>query len=209
MKQLLGTRDLWNRLTQAYESAQIFQELDQKNFDDFAKLWKPLLDKRRAEFPSWAAAAAGDAQDSHWEWMDKALAARRSMVQDTFAIECGAETQGLMLIEAPRFGKLKEHQGREIVYVELAATAPWNRKKLVPDAKYKGVGTMLFATAISYSHDLGSKRRLGLHSLPQPESWYRDVAGFSDLGFDAAKRMQYFEVTEDQAAAFLGKSGGT
>jgi hypothetical protein len=208
MKQLLGTRDLWNRVTGAFEPAEIFQEIDQKNFDDFAKLWKPMLDRRRAEFPTWVAAAAGDAQDSHWEWIDKALQAQRSMVQDTFAIECGGETQGLMLIEAPRFGKLLEHRGRELVYVELAATAPWNRRKLTPNAKYKGVGPMLFAMAISYSHDLGSKGRLALHSLPQSESWYRDVAGFTDLGFDAAKGMQYFEVTEAQAADFLAESGG-
>jgi hypothetical protein len=67
---------------------------------------------------------------------------------------------------------------------------------------------MLIATAISHSHDLGSKGRLGLHSLPQSEPWYRDFAGFSDLGYDTLKEMQYFEVTEEQAAAFLAIPGG-
>jgi hypothetical protein len=113
-----------------------------------------------------------------------------------------------MLIQAPQFAKLAAHKGRDLVYVELLATAPWNRKKLLPDPLYKGVGPMLIATAISHSHDLGSKGRLGLHSLPQSEPWYRDFAGFSDLGYDTLKEMQYFEVTEEQAAAFLAIPGG-
>lgn len=208
MKLSLGKRDLWNRNTKVYESAEIFQELDQKHFDDFAMVWKPMLARRRAEFPNWLAAAAGDAQDSHWDWIDKALQARRSLLQDTFAVECASKTQGLMLIQAPQFAKLAAHKGRELVYVELLATAPWNRKKLVPEPIYKGVGRMLIATAISYSCDLGSKGRLGLHSLPQSESWYRDVAGFSDLGYDPLKEMQYFEATEGQAAAYLSLPGG-
>jgi hypothetical protein len=206
MKELLGPVILQNRATRAFETAELYRELDQKNFDDFERLWRPMLEGRRAEFPTWAAAAAGDAQDSHWEWVDKAIDAAGSLGEETFVIECAGETQGLMLVDTSRFARLDSHKGRELVYVDLIATAPWNRPKLVLAPRYKGVGRILIATAISLSLELEFKGRLALHSLPQSESWYRDVAGFSDLGYDAPKRMHYFEVTEAQATAFLAGS---
>jgi hypothetical protein len=109
-----------------------------------------------------------------------------------------------MLVTSAAFAKMGAQRGREIVYIELLATAPWNRPRLVKDeARYKGVGRVLVAEAINLSYQLEFNGRLGLHSLPQSRSWYRDVARFTDFGYDADKRMQYFEVTEAQAAAFL------
>ena len=203
MKELIQSVLLQNRATREFEPAELYRELDQKNFDDFQGLWKPMLESRRADFPSWAAAAAGDAQDSHWEWAEKAMDAAGSLGQETVAVECAGETQGLMLVDTTRFARSDRQKGRELVYVDLLATATWNRPRLVPEARYKGVGRILIATAISLSYELEFNGRLGLHSLPQSESWYRDVAGFSDMGYDAPKRMRYFEVTEAQAAAFL------
>lgn len=88
-------------------------------------------------------------------------------------------------------------------YIELLATAPWNRPKFVSTPRYKGVGRILLGTAISLSVELGFKGRIGLHSLPQSERWYRNEAGFTDGGYDSAKTMQYFEMTGAQAAAFI------
>jgi GNAT superfamily N-acetyltransferase len=204
MKELLRTVALLNRGSKEFEEAQVYRELDQKNFDDFDQLWRPMLEARRAEFESWEAAAEGDAQDSHWHWAEKAVDASTSMADETYAVECAGETQGLMLVTSAAFAKLDIHRGREIVYVELIATAPWNRRGVVKEAmRYKGVGRVLIAEALNLSYHLEFSGRLGLHSLPQSESWYRDVAKFTDLGFDDEKRMQYFEVTEAQAAAFL------
>lgn len=204
MKELLRTVALLNRGSKEFEEAQVYRELDQKNFDDFDQLWRPMLEARRAEFESWEAAAEGDAQDSHWHWAEKAVDASTSMADETYAVECAGETQGLMLVTSAAFAKLDIHRGREIVYVELIATAPWNRRGVVKEAmRYKGVGRVLIAEALNLSYHLEFNGRLGLHSLPQSESWYRDVAKFTDLGFDDEKRMQHFEVTEAQAAAFL------
>ena len=204
MKEFLRTVVLQNRLTKEFEEAQLYRELDQKNFDDFEQLWKPLLEARRAEFESWEAAAEGDAQDSHWQWAEKAVDASTSMADETYAVECAGETQGLMLVTSAAFARLEVQRGREIVYIELLSTAPWNRPRLVKkEARYKGVGRVLVTEAINLSYQLEFNGRLGLHSLPQSESWYRDVGKFTDLGHDDDKRMQYFEVTEAQAAAFL------
>lgn len=198
MKELLGRVPLRNRASGEDEPAELFRELDDKNFDDFERLWRPLLQSKRAA-------------DSHWKWAEKARAAAQMSGYETFAVECGGKTQGLMFVNMVHYrARTPEQRKRELVYVELIATAPWNRPKLVASPQYKGVGRILIATAISLSAHLEFKGRIGLHSLPDPEveSWYRDVAGFTDLGFEDAKGMRYFEMTEAQAAAFLDDQKG-
>jgi hypothetical protein len=202
MKEFLGDALLLDRHTRADAPAKVFRALDQKNFDDFEKLWRPMLEARRAEVPSWEAAAEVNAQDSHWEWVEKALEAQRIMGRDTFAVECAGETQGLMLIDVG-FARLPLQRGQELTYVELLATAPWNRPKLVSAPRFKGVGRVLLETAVSLSVDLGFRGRIALHSLGQSESWYRAVGGFTDVEFDSDKEMRYFEMTEADAAAFV------
>src|SRR4029077_17093712 len=133
--------------------------------------------------------------------------ADRIMGRDTFAVECAGETQGLMLVDVG-FARLPVQHGLELVYVELLATAPWNRLKLHPGARYKGVGRVLIGTAISLSVELGFNGRIGLHSLPQSEPYYRSV-GFTDLGYDLPKKINYFEMTEADAAAFVGITRST
>lgn len=198
MKELLGKVLLRNRASDRDDAAELFRELDEKNFDDFERLWRPMLQSKGA-------------RDSHWKWAEKARAAAQKSAYETFAVECGDKTQGLMFVDmAYHRARIPEQLKRELVYVELIATAPWNRRKLVASPLYKGVGRILIATAISLSAHLEFKGRIGLHSLPDPEveSWYRDVAGFTDLGFEDAKGMRYFEMTEAQATAFLDDQKG-
>jgi hypothetical protein len=142
-------------------------------------------------------------QDWHWDWIGKATKARSDMGLETFGVECDGHTQGLMLVDFTRFARLAPHQNRELVYIELLAAAPWNRHRTVPNPLYKGVGRILIATAISLSVDLGFEGRIGLHSLPQSESWYRDEAGFADVEYDYRKKLRYFEMTAAQAATFV------
>jgi hypothetical protein len=205
MKALVGSVDLLNRMTGGFEPAEVFRELDQKNLDDFEGRWRPMLENRRSEFESWAEAAEANAQDSHWKWVEKARDAACSLQYETFAIECVGETQGLMLVDVTKFARVDGQQGRELAYIELLATAPWNRPKFVPTPRYKGIGRVLLGTAITLSVELGFKGRIGLHSLPQSESWYKSEAGFTDGGYDSAKNMRYFEMTEVQAAAFISE----
>jgi len=162
-----------------------------------------MIEGRRAEFASWSEAAEADAQDGHWLWREKATAALRLMGKDSYSVECDGQTQGLMLVDSTKFARLEVQKGRDLVYIELLATAPWNRTNLIANARFKGVGRVLVSEALSLSFDLGSRGRLGLHSLAGSESWYRDVAGFTDVAFDADKGMRYFEATEAQAAAFF------
>ena len=201
MKEHLGDRDLWNRLTGSHESASIFRGLDDKNFQEFEKVWKPELEKRAKEFATWKEQAEGNVQDAHWDWVGKA---KNDAVYDSFAIECNGMTQGLMLVAtAPHFGRLKSQHGLDLCYIELIASAPWNRAKFSETPTYKGGGRILFATAVSLSVELELKGRIGLHSLPESESWYEKELGMRRCGFDADKKMEYFEMTEEDAEKFL------
>lgn len=199
MKTHLGDVVLFNRLSEAFEPASIFQSLDDKNFTDFEKVWKPALVKRAAEFPDWDRMADGNVQDSHWDWVGKAKAEGRF---DSFAIECGGMTQALMLVDRrPHRARLCE-QYAELCYIELISSAPWNRIKFSGKPKYKGAGRALVATAISLSVELELGGRVGLHSLEESKGWYPHL-GFTDCGFDENSQMQYFELTEAAVKGFF------
>ena len=43
-----------------------------------------------------------------------------------------------MLVDITKFGRVDGQRGRELVYIEFLATAPWNRPGFVPDATIQG-----------------------------------------------------------------------
>lgn len=202
MKTLIGEVELVERASGVFVPASIYHGLDQKNFEDFEQLWRPPLKAARAKVATWAEAATLNAQDSHWEWKDKAIQAEKTLGEETYALEAAGQTQGLMLISVS-FARIPTQLGRELVYVELVSTAPWNRPELVTDPRYKGVGIALLGTAISKSVDLGFGGRIGLHSLQQSENWYRGIEELTDVEYDTVKKMRYFEMTEANATAFF------
>jgi hypothetical protein len=75
---------------------------------------------------------------------------------------------------------------------------------LVGTPRYGLVGRVLIATAVQLSLAEGFRGRIGLHALPQADSFYAMKCGMTDLGKDANKQgLRYFEMTPVQAAAFL------
>jgi len=107
-----------------------------------------------------------------------------------------------MFVRTQGFAREPSQHGKPLAVIELIATAPWNRTALVPVPRFKGIGRLLLAAAISLSVHEEFEGRVGLHALPQAENWYRKVCGMTDLGVDETK-MRYFEMTEAQARAFL------
>ena len=203
MKELISHVVLLNRVTSQFDDAEVYRELDQKNLDDFERHWRPEFARMASSFTSSADRSAAHAEDSHWDWVRLATLARQRLGQETFAVECQGVTQGLMLLDFTLFARLPEQMGRELIYVDRLATAPWNRKKFTDNPRYKGVGRVLFATALSASIEEGFEGRLGLHSLPQAITWYQAEIGMADLGLDVIKNMNYYEVTKAQTDAFL------
>ena len=110
-----------------------------------------------------------------------------------------------MFLRTVGFARESSQLNLPLAYIDLVSVAPWNRPKLTKTPKYKGVGPLLLSAALSFSVNEGLDGRLGLHSLPQSESWYRDVCMMSELGLDTAYpgNLVYFEFTPAQAQAYL------
>lgn len=154
-------------------------------------------------------------QSLHWNWSLKAiripgLVAGPLSPYRIFGIRADAAWQGLLLADCVGRHARVGAPGRELVYLEFVETAPWNWRNDPAGrvARFKGVGPQLIDLAIRWSIDLGMKGRVGLHSLPQADSFYRDKCGCTDLGIDPKYQppLRYFELTEAQALDFIGRA---
>jgi len=90
--------------------------------------------------------------------------------------------------------------------VELLATAPWNRAEIQKPPRYRSTGWALMLAAVELSREMEFRGRIGLHSLPGAEPFYRDKCGMTCLGMDEEKGMVYFEMNEEQAETFRQKT---
>ena len=93
--------------------------------------------------------------------------------------------------------------------VEFVDAAPCNRSDIIRQPpRFSGCGSILIRAAIEFSKLEGYKGRIGLHSLPQSNSFYANKIGMTDLGPDPDyQNLRYFEMTPAQAEAFI-KEGG-
>lgn len=94
---------------------------------------------------------------------------------------------------------------RDLVYIEYVAVAPWNRRDLKTSPRIRGVGKVLVRSAADLSIDLGLEGRIGLHSKPASEAFYREGLGLIDLGVEVVEdgKWVYFEATPEVARRFL------
>ena len=171
-------------------SADLYDSILPRHLDDHEQHWKPLI-------------ASQETQHGHWDWRKKMAYYSAKLSYQSFAIECLGKTQGLMIVNTMKRGLIPSQANKHLVYVEYLEAAPWNRGST---PTHKGIGTVLMAAAIQLSIDEGNEGRIGLHSLPQADSFYRDRCGMTDLGPDVSYHpvpLRYFEMTEAQAASYL------
>jgi hypothetical protein len=203
----LGTYPLKDRRTGREVEATLWQSIDDRHVEDFAQKWKPVFEARKSELRLQGdltpeIAGEHNLQDSHWEWARKVEQRRDGLAWASFAVEAEDVTQGLMFVRMDAFAREPSQRNKPIVDIDLLATAPWNRFRLVAEPQFKGIGRLLLAAAVSLSVHEEFHGRISLHALPQAESWYRNVCGMTDLGIDGTG-MRYFEMTEAQAKAFV------
>lgn len=149
-----------------------------------------------------AALIRAGADDAPWDWFGYIARARRTDGFLCVAAASGDRLEGLLSLS---MGRSRLEPGRELVYVEYIAAAPWNRWEIVDPPEVKGLGRLLIRTAVSLSVDLGHEGRVGLHSKPRAEPFYREKLGLRDLGPDVAEDGEwvYFEATPEVARRLL------
>ncbi|MBX3394283.1 MAG: hypothetical protein KF841_02830 [Phycisphaerae bacterium] len=113
---------------------------------------------------------------------------------------------------ASHFARLAEDKGKPLVYIDYLEAAPWNWRvqPLGLERRYKGVGSILFREAVKQSFDEGFHGRVGLHALPQADTYYEKVCGMTAVGRDPKKQnLLYFEFSRGRAQKFLDDGGAT
>jgi hypothetical protein len=188
--------------------AELRDAIEEAQLADWEALWKPSLEEAIRRLHAQKVPRNRWPQSRHWDWRDKIRAIERLLAHQTFCIVCKGQTQGLMAVNLTIPTRIREQRGKPMVYVEYLESAPWNRPELFSPHRYRGVGKILMRAAIECSLQEEFKGRVGLHSLPQADEFYRDKCGMTDLGTDAAKQdLRYFEMTPEQALLFIQKGG--
>jgi len=208
MREQVSEALLIERTTGKKVLAPIYEGIDKNNIDDVENTWRPYV---RSRINTSSSLNALHVEDQRWDWEQKTSDVTGLLLYKQFALEFDGKTQGLMLVSlGARRAKHSSYIGRELIYIEYLASAPWNRKSLMtPDlATYKGVGENLVSLAVQISFEEGFNGLIGLHSLEQAESFYRDRCKMIDMGIQLSESvLRYFEMTPDIAKEFIGKGG--
>lgn len=174
-----------------------------EHITDWEKLWRPEVDGITREMARLGLPRSNWPQSHHWKWDIIAAQISRLLAFRGFSVVCNGETQGLMRVDLTKSARAAAHAGKPLVYVDYLETAPWNWAELGRQPRFRGVGMALMVAAAALSHEEGYGGRVGLHSLPQSEDFYRRRQ-MLDLGPDAAvQNLRYFEMSADVARAFL------
>jgi hypothetical protein len=189
--------------------AEVYDGISKDHLSDWESKWRPIILATQGRLTAQGVPRSAHPQSSHWDWNKKAAALRMLLAYRTFAVVCSSDTQGLMVVETTlhrsRLPDDKGRTGQGLVYVEFLEAAPWNRPEHVQFPRYRGVGRALLTAAIQLSFDEEFKGRIGLHSLPQSEEFYRNIVNMHDLGPDESYsgQLRYFEFNEAGAQAFI------
>lgn len=186
--------------------AELRDQVELQHVDDWHQAWRPALEDAVRDL---AARGSRLPQHRHWNWAVKIASVNGLLGHRSFCVIANGMTQGLMRVDLTRTARMTSHAGKPIVYVDYLETAPWNRPELVASPRLRGVGMTLITAAVALSVDEGFHGRIGLHSLPQADDFYRDKCKMDDLGPDAKyQNLRYFEMTAERAGAFLAKEEG-
>lgn len=195
---LIDARDLDRRSV----SADVYRDYPSTELEHLESLWGQARDRAEA---GGLATGLVSVEHSHWDWRNKvhSVEAGHHML---VAVECEGEVQGIMaVLQAPQRSRIS---GKPLVYVDYLEAAPWNLRLLSATPRFMGVGTVLIAEAVRLSLDTGLEGRVGLHSLPQAEPFYKSRCGMTELGKDVNYfDLSYFEFTEQRAIDWLTAIG--
>lgn len=189
------------------EAAELWHAVTEQQLADWEGEWLPELFGAMQRLRRAGVERTNWPQSRHWDWRKKVAVLQGMLANPGFSIVCDGLTQGMMIVDTVKHrGRLDGQRGQHLVYVEFVENAPWNRAELFDPPRYRGVGSILIGAAVALSEELEFQGRIGLHSLPQANGFYANTCGMTDLGVDPDHEgLRYFEMTPDQAQAFIAK----
>ena len=198
---------LFNVARDEPETAELWHAITEQQLADWEGEWVPELFKAIQRLRRGGIERRHWPQSRYWDWRRKATVLQGMLANPGFGIVCDGLTQGMMIVDIVKHrGRLDDQRGQHLVYVEFVENAPWNRAELFNPPRYRGVGSILIRAAVALSEELEFHGRIGLHSLPQANGFYANTCGMTDLGADRDHEgLRYFEMTTDQARAFIAK----
>jgi len=138
-------------------------------------------------------------EDFHWNWFAKSYAYLGDEYR-WFYLYAEDKPQGACVIFQPKDSAL---HNSNIFYIEFVAVAPWNRKCLVRDREFLGVGSILLKAVLRYSIDeLGLSPGFSLHSLPQAKTYYEKL-NMVNVKERNKNSLIYFELPMTEANKLL------
>lgn len=142
-------------------------------------------------------------QSLHWQWWNKSTRLVPG-AKEALGIIANGSCEGLMFLDFVSH-RSRLAVGKDLVYLDYVESAPWNWDipMLGQTRRFAAVGARLILVALEESNQQGFQGRLGLHSLPQSETYYSGFCDFTKLGPDhLVQNLTYFEADSKQAASF-------
>ncbi len=201
--------ELERRMDREFVPATLHTELLPANLALLEHEWRPCRDAVRQKLEQAKIPHDAWPQSLHWNWHTKEDYLKLLEVR-CFGVQCDGQWQAAMMTrDATRFSQLRESKNKPLVYIEYLETAPWNWtvKPINQLGVFRGLGRLLFRQALVQSIQAGFVGRIGLHALPQAESFYVAL-GAKRVSFDKTKRLPYYELGSDQAKELLDQEGG-
>ena len=187
-------------------AAELVCGIDTCHLLDWHNAWQPALGAIKATLLEQGVPKSKWPQSSHWNWPEK-VKEGGLLAFETYCITVDGMTQAMMRVDVvSNESRLQGSEGKPLAYVDYLEVAPWNQSFAGTPKKYRGAGSILMTVAAALSFERDFKGRVGLHSLPQSESFYQKL-GMIDLGPDpnVHGKLRYFEMTSDVAQALTAK----
>jgi hypothetical protein len=179
----VSTIHLLDGATGGSVEAELRDAIERAQIDDWAGHWVPAAQAITQDLVSKRVPPAQWPQSLHWDWARKTVHVHGLLAFRGFSIVAQGVTQGLAQINLSKSARELSQTGKPLGYVEYLEVAPWNWPQPGSSPRLRGVGTALMTAAVTLSDKEGFKGRIGLHSLPQADDFYRRC-GMTDLGAD-------------------------
>ena len=189
------------------EAAELWHNITERQLTDWEGEWVPELFMAMQRLRRAGIERRHWPQSRHWDWRKKIAMLQGMLANPGFSILCDNLTQGMMIVDTAKHrSRIDAQKAQHLVYVLFIENAPWNRPELSDSPRYRGVGSILIRAAVALSEELEFHGRIGLYSLPQANDFYANTCGMTDLGADPDHEgLRYFEMTPEQAQAFIEK----